>query len=258
MNGPAKCETRPFPKSRRLVMDACEWGRKKHIIHVLTECDVTRARAIMRDHKSRTGEGLSFTAFIAACVGRAVAEDRICHAYRKGGKLVLFHDVDIGTLVEHEVEGEKLATLRVIRAADKKTLRQIHDEIRAAQKESVESAPGADKWKVFVRLPRFIRRWFYWWLDRSPETRKRLGGTVVLTAIGMAGSGGGWGLPIASNTLTITLGGIEAKPGVIDGHIQPREYLSVTISFDHDVVDGMPAARFAGRLRKIVEEAAVL
>jgi pyruvate/2-oxoglutarate dehydrogenase complex dihydrolipoamide acyltransferase (E2) component len=258
VNNDTKYEIRPFPPSRRLVTDSCEWGRKKHIIHGLTECDVTRARAIMREHKSRTGEGLSFTAFIAACVGRAVAENRMCHAYRKGRELVIFEDVDIGTMVEHEVEGEKLATFQVIRAADKKTFRQIHDEIRAAQKESVESAAGVAKWKLFVRLPGFVRRLFYWWLDRSPETRKRLGGTVVLTAIGMAGSGAGWGLPIASSTLTITLGGIETKPGFIDGRIEPREYLCMTVSFDHDVVDGVPAARFASRLRQIAEEAGVL
>ena len=119
-------------------------------------------------------------------------------------------------------------------------------------------APGAAKWKVSLRLPGFLRRLFYRWLDRSPETRKRLGGTVVLTAIGMAGSGAGWGLPIASSTLTITLGGIETKPGFVDGRIEPREYLCMTVSFDHDVVDGVPAARFASRLRQIVEEAAIL
>lgn len=253
----SKCEIRPFPKSRRLVIDACEWGRKKHIIHALIECDVTRAKAIMRDHKSSTGEGLSFTAYMAACAGRAVAENRICHAYRRGRKLVLFDDVDIGTLVERDVEGEKLATLYVIRQADKKTFRQIHDEIRAAQEEPVETAAGANKWKA-LRLPAFLRRLFYRWMDHSPETRKRLGGTVVLTAVGMGGSGGGWGLPISGGTLTITLGGIEIKPGCIDGRIEPREYLCVTVSVDHDVVDGVPAARFSSRLREIAGEADLL
>jgi pyruvate/2-oxoglutarate dehydrogenase complex dihydrolipoamide acyltransferase (E2) component len=251
-------EVRPFPNSRRLVVDSCEWGRKKHIIHALTECDVTRARAILREHKLSTGEGLSFTAFMATCIGRAVAENRICHAYRKGRNLVLFDDVDIGTLVEHDVEREKLATFYVIRAADKKPFRQIHEEIRAAQKQSVESAPGVGRWKFYLSLPAFLRSFFYRWLDRSPETRKRLAGTVVLTAVGMAGSGAGWGLPIANSTLSITLGGIETKPGFIDGRIEAREYLCVTVSVDHDVVDGIPAARFTSRLRQIVEEAAVL
>ncbi|HRO91391.1 MAG TPA: 2-oxo acid dehydrogenase subunit E2, partial [Promineifilum sp.] len=35
--------------------------------------------------------------------------------------------------------------------------------------------------------------------------------------------------------------------------IEPREYLSVTLSFDHDIVDGAPAARFGGRLRGLIE-----
>ncbi|MEN6533610.1 MAG: 2-oxo acid dehydrogenase subunit E2 [Bryobacteraceae bacterium] len=258
MTGDRHCEIRPFPKSRRLVTDGCEWGRKKHIIHTLTECDVTRARAVMREHRARTGEGLSFTAFIAACIGRAVAENRLCHAYRKGRHLVFFDDVDIGTLVEHDMEGEKLATFHVIRSTDKKTFRQIHDEIRASQKESVESAPGASKWKFFVRLPYLFRRLFYLWMDHNPEVRKRLGGTVALTAIGMAGAGTGWGLPIVNNTLTVTLGGIEIKPGCVDGRIDAREYLCMTVSVDHDIVDGAPAARFTTRLRQLVEEAAIL
>jgi len=252
------CETRPFPHSRRLVMDACEWGRKKHIIHALAEFDVTRARQLIRQHQARTGEQLSFTAFAASCIGRVVAEDRVCHAYRKRGKLVLFDDVDIAILVEHDVEGQKLATMHVIRAADKKPFREIHEEIRAAQKDAVESRPDARKWKLYLALPGFLRRLLYWWMDRNPEGRKRLGGTVTLSAIGMAGKGTGWGIPIASATLQVTLGGIETKPGMVEGRIEPREFLSVTVSFDHDVVDGVPAARFVTRMRELVESASTL
>jgi pyruvate/2-oxoglutarate dehydrogenase complex dihydrolipoamide acyltransferase (E2) component len=51
----------------------------------------------------------------------------------------------------------------------------------------------------------------------------------------------------------VTLGGIEEKPGVVNGEIAIREYLSVTISFDHDVIDGAPAARFAQRLKELIE-----
>jgi len=236
-------------------MDACDWGRKKHIIHILAEFDVTRARELIRDYKAAHGEGLSFTAFIAACIGRTVAEDRSWHAYRRGRKLLLFEDVDIGTLIERDVEGQRLATFYVIRAANQKTVQAIHDEIRAAQKEQVEAGHSVKKWKVYLSLPAFLRRLLYWQLDRSPELRKRLGGTVVLTAVGMAAKGGGWGLPIATNTLTITLGGIETKPGVLEGRIEPREYLSVTVSFDHDIVDGVPAARFVSRFRELVEQA---
>jgi pyruvate/2-oxoglutarate dehydrogenase complex dihydrolipoamide acyltransferase (E2) component len=38
----------------------------------------------------------------------------------------------------------------------------------------------------------------------------------------------------------------------------PRECLDLTASVDHDLVDGAPAARFARRLREIIEAAEVL
>lgn len=39
------------------------------------------------------------------------------------------------------------------------------------------------------------------------------------------------------------------KTVLINGQLATREYLSITISVDHDVVDGAPAARFAQRLK---------
>ena len=55
------------------------------------------------------------------------------------------------------------------------------------------------------------------------------------------------------STLDIALGGIAEKPGVVDGRIEVREYLHVTVCFDHDIVDGAPAARFTARFKELVE-----
>ena len=38
-----------------------------------------------------------------------------------------------------------------------------------------------------------------------------------------------------------------------NGRIAIREYLSMTISFDHDIIDGAPAARFTQRLKELIE-----
>lgn len=40
---------------------------------------------------------------------------------------------------------------------------------------------------------------------------------------------------------------------VVDGQIAIPEYLSLTISVDHDIIDGAPAARFAQRLKDLIE-----
>jgi pyruvate/2-oxoglutarate dehydrogenase complex dihydrolipoamide acyltransferase (E2) component len=71
----------------------------------------------------------------------------------------------------------------------------------------------------------------------------------------MFGEGGGWGIPLAAYTLNVTLGGIGEKPGVMDGRIEIREYQSLTVSFDHDIVDGAPAARFTECFKDLIENA---
>jgi hypothetical protein len=69
----------------------------------------------------------------------------------------------------------------------------------------------------------------------------------------MFGNGGGWAIPFGTHTLDVALGGIAEKPGVVDGRIEIREYLCLTMCFDHDVIDGAPAARFTSRLKELIE-----
>jgi hypothetical protein len=49
-------------------------------------------------------------------------------------------------------------------------------------------------------------------------------------------------IPFNDHTLDLTLGGIASKPSVVDGQIAIREYLCMTLSFDHTIIDGAPAA----------------
>jgi hypothetical protein len=70
----------------------------------------------------------------------------------------------------------------------------------------------------------------------------------------MFGEGAGWGIPPPIPTsLLITVGGIGEKRVIVDGEVATREYLCLTISVDHDIVDGAPAARFAQRLGDLIE-----
>ncbi len=112
-------------------------------------------------------------------------------------------------------------------------------------------------------MPGLIRRVALsrWLAD--PRRRKRVTGTTFVSAVGMFGYGTAWGIPQAQNyTLGLTVGGIARKPGLVrtaDGErIEPREFVSLTLSFDHDIVEGAPAARFTNRLKELIEGASVL
>jgi pyruvate/2-oxoglutarate dehydrogenase complex dihydrolipoamide acyltransferase (E2) component len=71
----------------------------------------------------------------------------------------------------------------------------------------------------------------------------------------MFGKTKGWGIPIAFHTLVVTVGGIYLKPVLIDEKLFNHEFLSLTISFDHDIVDGAPAARFISKFADLIKNA---
>ena len=91
-------------------------------------------------------------------------------------------------------------------------------------------------------------------MRRDPTIPVSMAGTVGITAVGMFGKGhSGWGLEATRHSLDLIVGSIAWKPAVIDGRIEPREILNLTVVFDHHVVDGAPAARFARRLIELIE-----
>jgi pyruvate/2-oxoglutarate dehydrogenase complex dihydrolipoamide acyltransferase (E2) component len=239
----------PYPKIRRVM--AAEFRSSQHMpmIHGLIEVDVSRARTYFREQKAKTREALSFTAFLIACLAQAVEEHKAVQASRKGSKhLILFQEVDVLTYIERGVAPLPY----IIRVANHKTVREIHQEIRAAKVQEV--AKVAVGFTLVQYLPTFLFRFFLWMVGRNPQLVKKYVGTVALTSVGMFGKGAGWGIPPATPpALWVTIGGIGEKPGVVDGQIAIREYLSLTISFDHDIVDGAPAARFTARLKELIE-----
>ena len=175
------------------------------------------------------------------------------HAYRNWrNQMVLFDDVDVNTLFEVDVDDTKTIRPHILRGVNKKTFRALHQEIRAFQQGHTRSQESKFiDW--FVLLPGFVRRLCLWMMFQHPQLIKDYYGTVLVTSVGMFGNGSGWGIPVSSHSLQLTLGGIGEKPGVVDHQIAVRQYLSVTISFDHDVIDGAPAARFIQRLKEFIE-----
>jgi pyruvate/2-oxoglutarate dehydrogenase complex dihydrolipoamide acyltransferase (E2) component len=263
-------EVREFPAFRNPTLDTLELGIKKHHIPFLLEVDVTEAREYIRELKVRTGEGLSFTGWLMKCIGRAVSEHKQIQAMRKGRKsLILFDDVDISVVVERSVghsdnPSETLPMPYVVRKANEKSVREIHTEIRIAQEESLEAGEvqlaarrNVRLTRAFALMPRFVRNLLVWRrLMKDPFFAKKTMGTVVVTSAGSIGkdSGYGWAIPIGIHPVVFALGTIARKPGIVGEEIKIREYLSMTVLFDHDVTDGAPVVRFIQRLKELLEK----
>lgn len=248
-----------LPPARRNTPNYLDLYWWKHSIYALLEVDVTASRQAIAEYETRTGHDVSFTGYLCHCLAQAVAEDPTVQAYRRGRRqLAIFNDVDVFVPVERQSAAGTVAVPHIIRAADHKSLLEIHDEIRAAQTGPPPLGGGMPKAfstlmaapaplpRLFVRLMRVAGR-------HDPSRRVKAAGTVGVTALGMAGRRGGWGIAPAGQSLLLIVGGITRKPAVVDDRVEPRDILDLTIAFDHDVIDGAPAARFVRRLLERIE-----
>jgi pyruvate/2-oxoglutarate dehydrogenase complex dihydrolipoamide acyltransferase (E2) component len=231
----------------------------KHRIYGLVEVDVTTARSFISEHETKTGTKLSFTGWVIKCIGQAVSEHIEVQALKKGKKeLVIFDDVDVGIMVEKRTKKGRIPTQYCIRKANEKSFRQIHDEIREAQRDDSGDriATGTRKRTSDSRLRRLpgpFRRLFWRKFRNDPFLRKQFMGTVGVTAVGMFGKGGGWAIPIGLHPVVFALGGISLKPQDPADPTNLGEFLNLTVMFDEEVLYGAPAARFLSRLLDLMQ-----
>ncbi len=249
-----------LPKERLGMAAYLDLKSDRHVMYALLEVDVSSARRFIEDVKARTGEQLSFTGYLVYCLAQAVEADKSVQAYRKGhNKLVMFDDVDVGFMIEMmRGEGHVLRGY-VVRSANRKTYPEIHQEIRAVQSRQVPTDTDKASWflkamqmpwplsKVFKALFRSV-------ISRNPTIVTSLAGTVGVSSVGMFGKGhSGWGIATGTHALDLIVGGTAGKLVQVDGQVETHDMLSLTILFDHDVIDGAPAARFTRTLVELIE-----
>ena len=254
---PRSVEVRPFPPSRRLVTAAVRAGRRMVPMHGLVEVDVTEARRLL----AAADPPLSLTAFVVASVGRAAAAHPQVHAYRDWrGRLVEHHFVDVQTLIEVQTGEGPFGLVHVVRDADTRAVDDVTAEIRGVQHDVGSTTSGRLLTSVAPALGRVPGLYpaMYAALGRSRRTHLSTG-TVQVTAVGMFAGGDGFAIaPPTLASLSIVVGGLSRRPRAVGDEVVVRDVLDLTVTIDHNVVDGAPATRFVAELRHLLTTAAVL
>ena len=255
--GHRRVQVRPFPRDRRLVTAAMRAGRRMTPMHGLVDLDVTDAIDLLR----RSDPPLSFTAFVVASVARAAAAHQEVHAYMDWrGRVVTHRHVDVATIVEVETADGPFPLAHVVRDAEVRDVADLTVELRRVKRDGRDRSAGGGLARAAVlgtRVPGVLAV-LYRVMGRSVRVRQRVG-TVGVTAVGMFAGGGGFGIsPPTLMSLQVLVGGITKRPRAIDDAVVIRDVLDLTVTVDHDVVDGAPAARFGADLRELVERASVL
>jgi pyruvate/2-oxoglutarate dehydrogenase complex dihydrolipoamide acyltransferase (E2) component len=235
--------TTPLSFNRRAVIASASVTRDKSSIHAMTQVDISEPRRRMRDYFEATGEKISLTAYVVHCLGATIVEHPQLNCFRSGRKRVTLQDATVSVLVERKYEGEQVPEPVVIRGTSEKNVLEIQREIRKAQSKQGDKLGSLSAMTLIRMIPGFLLRTFIRMADRN----KRMGvryGKLAVTAIGMFARDAVWFVPHGTATVLVTVGGIEQKVIPVGETFETREHLCLTLSFDHDLVDGAPAARF--------------
>lgn len=225
--------------TRKMVI-ASIGGNKKNCIHSLQELDVTKLKRLIKQHHSETGIKVSFTACLVKALALTLKEFPQFNSFIKGNRLIVLDEITISVLIERELDNIKVPEPAGIKNAGEATLLQIHEKIRAAQANNSGNLGGLEGMEWVRFIPSFLLRYFIKIADRNISLARKYG-KVAITSVGMFSENPSWFIPHGSGTILLTVGGIKK---VKDNNGEIQEKLLLTASFDHEIIDGAPAARF--------------
>jgi pyruvate dehydrogenase E2 component (dihydrolipoamide acetyltransferase) len=222
----------PWGRKRRLI--AQRMAQSAHTVARITlnvEVDVTevvRLRAkLLPVVEAKYGVRLSYNDLLMKAVATALAEHRELNARWAEEGIYLVDPINIGIAVAAD-DG---LVVPVIHDADRKKLNEIS-----------------------VELGRLTRKARAGQLDLKEIT----GGTFTITNLGAFGVDTFTPIVNPPETGILGVGRIAERPVGRVGQIVLRQTMFLSLSVDHRIVDGAPAARFLQRIGHLLEEPCLL
>jgi len=177
--------------------------------------------------KLREEIAVSYTDMVTKATAKALVEHPIINSTLDGAQIKVFHDINLGVAVATE----KGLIVPVIQNTDSKTLEEIASKLK-------ELADKARQGKL---------------------TKDELtGGTFTITNLGMYGVDTFTPIINPPETAILGVGRLTEKPVVENKKIVIKPIMNLSLSFDHRVVDGAPAAQFLRKIRKFLENPEIL
>lgn len=195
-----------------------------------TEIDMTelnRMRAQLNKELAKKDVKLSVTDLLIKAVAKALLDNEIVNTSLEGDEIVYHSEVNIGVAVA--VPGGLVVP--VIRHADKLS----PEEICAENKRLIAKAKNG-----------------------SLGSADMNGGTFSVSNLGMVGIDGFTPLINMPQSAILGIGRTVDKPAVVDGQICIRAKAVFSITHDHRVIDGYPAALFLQSLTYYIENPCLL
>ncbi|WP_164020797.1 2-oxo acid dehydrogenase subunit E2 [Pyxidicoccus trucidator] len=226
-----------------------------------------KAMAYIEAFRQRTGVRLTVTHLVAKAMGEALRRCPDANAILRYNRIYLRQRVTLSTLVVQTDGGKVDLTSARIEDADKKSLREIANDLEEAVRRVRERRDVAlEKGKGTIqKIPYLFLNTFTWLLSFFMYTLNldlsRFGmpkdafGSAIITNVGSLGLDTAY-VPLAPYTrvpIFVAPGAVKEVPVVEDGKVVPGKVMNINATFDHRFIDGFHAGVLANTLREMLE-----
>ncbi len=223
----------PYRGVRRTIGEAMERSKytAPHVTHqeMVDVTELVETREELKPVAEERGIKLTYMPFVMKAVIAALDDHPVLNATldEDAGEIVLRGDRHIGVAVATEAG----LMVPVVEDVDRKGMLQLASETH-------ELAQKAR--------------------DRTISPDELQGSTFTITNFGAFG--GDYATPVINypEVAILGMGELKQRPMVVDGEVEARYSLPISISIDHRVVDGADVAQFAGRLATYLSEPRLL
>ena len=197
--------------------------------YLQAEVDMTAAVAARRSLKEMAGGDAApgavptFNDMVVKACALALREFPRANGAYRDGRIELHSRVNVGVAVA----AQDALVVPTVFDADLKGLRRISEETRA--------------------LASRVR-------DGSITPPELSGGTFTVSNLGMYGVSNFHAVINTPQAGILAVGELKQKPAVVEGRIEPRDMMGVTLACDHRILYGADGAVFLRRIRELLEE----
>lgn len=247
---------KPLPVGRRVVLDLLHmYGEPAVTARLFYDIDMRWAQNLI-DNCSRKNLRVTPTAVLIKAIALAQKEHPISRSILLPGERILtFENITGGFTVEKFVDEEPIVLFGEIEKPHERPVTEISQDLKDYHEADINSIPYLKQQYDFAFLPSFVRRTIMWLGSVFPSFRlKYVRSTFGLTSLGSLGTTVVSAPPVCTSVFGI--GTIENRV-VVDGNEQEqlvKPMMTVSLNFDHRVMDGAQAARFFLDVKKHLEE----
>lgn len=243
---------RPLPVGRRGTWTFLADARSTCHVYLDTEVDATRMREVRQAADGKVG----YVALLVKAAAEVATEVPGARAVLRAGRLrpriAEAERVHAKVLFDRTVAGERCVLSGVVESVPELSVLQVQEAVDLFKDADPEDPAGPFAAQRRMRgLPLPLARLVYRAAMRDPRRRAALQGVFSVTSVGQEQVRVIY--PMISGTFGFGLGRIRDVPVAVDGEVRIGPVCTVSLAFDHRVVDGAVAADVLARTKDRLE-----